>query len=304
MLAENFFDSDGVKLHYIDWGGSGRPMVLLAGLGGTAQHFRGLAPRLAERFRVVALTRRGHGRSDRPEAGYDLDTMVDDIRRFLDTMGFTRAILAGHSWAGIEIPRFATRYPDRVEAVIYFDALHQLLEPQPDRAADPVWTVLETRPKPEDLVSPEAYLAYYKRSRPHLARIWCEAIEADFLEDMTIEDGRPVDDRHGYEVSTKMLAGLGTHREPAYGNVNAPTLAFVLAGTRNPLVPPEASEELERAANTHYVENSLPWKRRGTDLFREAAPDARVIELDSSNHAIFIAKEDETVEAIFEFLLS
>ena len=127
MLTENFFDSDGVSLHFIDWGGSGRPLVLLAGLGGTAQLFRGLAPRLAERFRVAALTRRGHGRSDRPEAGYDLDTMVDDIRRFLDTMGFPRAILVGHSWAGIEMPRFATRYPERVEAVIYLDALHQLL---------------------------------------------------------------------------------------------------------------------------------------------------------------------------------
>jgi pimeloyl-ACP methyl ester carboxylesterase len=304
LLIENVFDSDGVNLHYIDWGGGGRPMVLLAGLGGTAQLFRGLAPRLAERFGVVALTRRGHGRSDRPEAGYDLDTMVDDIRRLLDTMEFSRAIFVGHSWAGIEILRFAARYPDLVEAVIYLDALHQLLEPQPDSAADPVWTVLEMRPKPEDLVSPEAYLAYYKRSRPDLASIWCEAIEADRLEDMTIEGGRPVYDLHGYNVSNKMLAGLGPHREPAYGDVKAPTLAFVRAGATNPLVLPDASEELERAANIYYVQNSLPRIRRQTELFREAAPNATVIELDTSNHTIFIAKEDEIVEAIFEFLPS
>ncbi len=81
MLTENFFDSDGIRLHYIDYGGEGPPLVLLAGLGGTAQLFRGLAPRLAGRFRVTALTRRGHGRSERPETGYELDTLVEDIRR-------------------------------------------------------------------------------------------------------------------------------------------------------------------------------------------------------------------------------
>lgn len=63
MLKERFFDSGGVRLHYIDWGGDGRPLVLLAGLGGSAHIYGGLAPRLASRFRVAGLTRRGHGRS-------------------------------------------------------------------------------------------------------------------------------------------------------------------------------------------------------------------------------------------------
>ncbi|NIM62021.1 MAG: alpha/beta fold hydrolase, partial [Acidobacteria bacterium] len=74
-------DSDGTRLHYIDYGGAGQAIVLLAGLGGTAHIFRGLAPRLAGRFRVVALTRRGHGKSERPDRGYELDTLVEDIRR-------------------------------------------------------------------------------------------------------------------------------------------------------------------------------------------------------------------------------
>lgn len=73
MPEERFFDSDDVSLHYIDWGGAGRPLVLLAGLGDTAHLYRGLAPKLASRFSVVGLTRRGHGRSGRPESGYDLE---------------------------------------------------------------------------------------------------------------------------------------------------------------------------------------------------------------------------------------
>lgn len=43
MPKEAFLDSHGVKLYYIDWGGTGRPMMLLAGLGDTAHQYRGLA---------------------------------------------------------------------------------------------------------------------------------------------------------------------------------------------------------------------------------------------------------------------
>jgi pimeloyl-ACP methyl ester carboxylesterase len=68
-------------------------MVLLAGLGDTAQMYRGLAPRLARWFRVVGLTRRGHGRSDHPGDDYDLDAFVQDIDRFLDALGIEQAIL-------------------------------------------------------------------------------------------------------------------------------------------------------------------------------------------------------------------
>lgn len=307
MLTESFFDSDGVSLHYIDWGGGGRPLVLLAGLGGTAHLFRGLAPRLAERFRVVGLTRRGHGRSERPDSGYDVATAVEDIRRFLDLLGIERATLIGHSWAGIEIPLFATTYPHRVEAVIYLDAVYVLLEPVPDPAADPVWTVLQTQPRPEDLASREAYFAYLKRSRPDLASIWCEAIEADRLEDLprlTVDYARPLRDRNSYNVTRQMHEGLGPHRDPAYGGVRAPALALVLGGTTHPFLPPDASEELQRAANTYYVESFRPRIQRRTDLFRQAAPNATIIELDTSNHTIFVAKEGETVEAIFDFLLS
>ncbi|MCH7698376.1 MAG: alpha/beta hydrolase [Chloroflexi bacterium] len=302
MLTENFFDSDGIRLHYIDYRGVGRPLVLLAGLGGTAQLFRGLAPRLAERFRVVALTRRGHGRSQRPEAGYELDTLVNDIRRFLDELGVERAVLAGHSFAGIEIPRFAIRYPERVEAIVYMDAGYVLLEPQPNPAENPALQALDLVPRPEDLGSTRAYVSFSKRSRPDLASIWCEAIEVDRLEDLTMDGERVVLDGHGAKVTAQMFGALGPHRDPAYGEVNARTLAIVLGGQTNPFLPPDTPEVLERSANTYYVEKFRPWLQRRTGLFREAAPNARIVELDTSNHTLFVAKEDETVEAIFDFL--
>jgi pimeloyl-ACP methyl ester carboxylesterase len=63
---------NGITLQYLDWGGDGQPLLLLAGLFGSAHGFDDLAPQLRDHFRVIALTRRGHGRSTRPANGYSL----------------------------------------------------------------------------------------------------------------------------------------------------------------------------------------------------------------------------------------
>ena len=55
---------NGVSLHYLDWGGDGQPLLLLAGLFGSAHGFDEIAPVFARDFHVLALTRRGHGKSD------------------------------------------------------------------------------------------------------------------------------------------------------------------------------------------------------------------------------------------------
>src|SRR5215216_5564411 len=110
MPKEAFVNLDGLKLQYLDWEGVGKPLVLLAGLGATAKYYGNLAPKLATRFKAMGLTRRGHGHSDRPNSGYDLEHFVEDIRGFLDEVGIERVILVGHSLAGYEIPLFATRY--------------------------------------------------------------------------------------------------------------------------------------------------------------------------------------------------
>jgi pimeloyl-ACP methyl ester carboxylesterase len=298
VLTEGFLDSDGVRLHYIDWGGDGRAIVLLAGLGGTAQIFRGLAPRLAEEFRVVALTRRAHGQSDRPASGYDIDTLVDDIDRFMDHLGIARAAIIGHSWAGIEMPLLALKHSERVRAILYLDAVNIMLESRPDPAIDPALQALEMQPRPEDMASEQAYLAFIKRSRPDLASIWCEAIEADRIDYIRSLV------RHGPATAIVRLMdeGIGAHRSPRYGDVRAPQMALVLGGATHPFLPPDASPNLTRAANHYYAESFVPWLRRRTELFRAAAQGARIIELDTSNHTMFVAKEDETVEAILEFL--
>jgi pimeloyl-ACP methyl ester carboxylesterase len=119
---EGFAAVNGLRLHYIDWGGAGPSVLFLTGLGGSADSFDGLARRLTDRFHVWGLTRRGQGQSDKPESGYDPRTLAGDIRAFMDVKGIERATLIGFSVAGSEMTRFAVLFPSRVDRLVYLDA--------------------------------------------------------------------------------------------------------------------------------------------------------------------------------------
>ena len=93
-----FITANHVKLHYLDWGGKGKTLLFLHGLGDTAHIFDVLAPKFTNEFRVLGLTRRGHGESEIPEGGYDTETRVEDIRQFLDALKISRAMGPWQSW--------------------------------------------------------------------------------------------------------------------------------------------------------------------------------------------------------------
>jgi pimeloyl-ACP methyl ester carboxylesterase len=114
---------NGVLLHYVDWGGQGESLLFLTPNGGEpVEQFGSVAPQFTDRFRVMGLTRRGQGQSEKPANGYDIDTLVADIVGFLDAMGVNRAHLAGHSVAGAELTRLAGTHPTRVAKLVYLDA--------------------------------------------------------------------------------------------------------------------------------------------------------------------------------------
>jgi pimeloyl-ACP methyl ester carboxylesterase len=301
MFREGYVISAGVRLHYIDWGGHGRPVVLLAGLGSTAHIYRELAPRFQSRFRVLALTRRGHGRSDRPESGYDQDSLVGDIGSFLDAVGIERAILVGHSFGGVEMPLFAKYHPARVESLVFLDGLFPRSVPVPDFSEDPIWSVNPTEPAARDMVSREAYLDYYRRFRPDLARIWREAVEADVMEYITIKDDGSVKDSRDNELLNGIYLDIWSQL-PDYSEVDTMMLAIVPDGDYHPSAPLDAADELQAAADQYWMDTLRPWIRARTAAFQQEAPQAKIVKLDSSNHHIFIDKEDATVRAIDDFL--
>ncbi len=126
---ENKFTTvNGVRLHYLDWGGSGDALLFLTALGGTAGDFQPLAVALIDHFHVLGLTRRGQGFSEKPETGYDTAALTDDIKAFLDAMAIRRVTVVGYSLAGNELTEFAGLYPQRVAKLVYLDAAYDLAE--------------------------------------------------------------------------------------------------------------------------------------------------------------------------------
>ncbi len=112
----------GVAVEVLDYGGEGPPVIFLAGLGLTAHVYDDFAPRLTDRNRVYAMTRRGFGASSEPDSGYDIATRVADDIAVLDALGYERAVWIGHSMAGDELNGLGVSQSARVSKLVYLDA--------------------------------------------------------------------------------------------------------------------------------------------------------------------------------------
>ncbi len=115
---------ENVKLEVLDWGGLGRPLVLLAGLGDSAHVFDDFAIKLTSDYHVYGITRRGYGNSSVPASGYSADRLGDDVLEVLDALKIDRPVLVGHSIAGEELSSVGTRHPERIAGLIYLDAAY------------------------------------------------------------------------------------------------------------------------------------------------------------------------------------
>jgi len=113
-----------VRLEVLDWGGSGRPLVLLAGLGNTAHVFDEFAPKLTAAGHVYGVTRRGFGASSSPAGGCSADRLGDDVLAVVHSLELDRPVLMGHSIAGEELSSVGTRHPEEVAGLIYLDAAY------------------------------------------------------------------------------------------------------------------------------------------------------------------------------------
>lgn len=113
-----------VKLEVIDWGGSGRPLVLLAGGSNNAHGFDKFAPKLISAYHVYGISRRGSGASSAPlptRANYAADRLGDDVLAVIDALKLDRPVLVGHSLAGQELSSVGSRHPEKVAGLIYLD---------------------------------------------------------------------------------------------------------------------------------------------------------------------------------------
>jgi pimeloyl-ACP methyl ester carboxylesterase len=113
----------GVALHVTRWDGDAAvPFLLVHGLASNARTWERVADRLAELGHPVAtVDLRGHGRSDKPDDGYDFGTLCADLLAVLAEVGFDRPVVAGQSTGGNLAVDLAARAPDRLAGVAGVD---------------------------------------------------------------------------------------------------------------------------------------------------------------------------------------
>lgn len=300
----------GVALHVRDWNPEAARLhfVLLAGLGGNARGFDSLAPALAERTgaRVIAVTRRGYGLSDKPFPsasgdGYATATLVADLRAVLDALGIDRAVLLGHSIAGNELTLFAGQHPQRTRGLAYLDTTFDYTREEPDD--DPGIELPENpaleepEPTPADMASLDAVVAFARRTHKN----WSAPQQAQLRDALTVQPGGSVVWSTPPEVEQAM-ATSGHAFTPDYRAVRAPSLVIAAyPGTWRDLFPwlTEPIDARTRAdANTML--DAVRYARAADEArLTRALPGCGLLRLQNAHHAdCHIEYEDAVLHAL------
>lgn len=113
--------NDGVKLNFIEKG-KGKPIVLIPGWSQTAAMYKHQLEGLSSKYRVIAVDMRGHGDSDKPQHGYRIARLADDLHDFLHDMRVENVALAGHSMGCSVIWSYWDNYgDDHISKLILID---------------------------------------------------------------------------------------------------------------------------------------------------------------------------------------
>ncbi len=156
----------GERIHFLDWAGVTAdlpPLVLIHGLAATAWTWTPIAHRLTKHTRVIALDLRGHGLSDSPRTGYDLESLAYDALTVMVANGWGRdvggpaAVVAGHGLGALVAVSMATIQPDSIAGLALIDTgWESLAEATGMSAAEFERSIGDP---PEVLASMDAYLA-------------------------------------------------------------------------------------------------------------------------------------------------
>ncbi len=259
----------GVKLHYLDFGGRGPALIFLAGLGNTAHAWDTFAPAFTDRFRVIAITRRGFGESSHPWEGYETRRLVADILALMDSLHIRRASFVGHSIAGEELTRLAANYPGRVEKLVFLEGAYDRVRANDlirlDSVPVPKGEVSHAAMTAADTATAGAYVDYVHRSRG-----------------VNIPDA-DIRTRYRYDGWNENITLAATSLDvetPPYRRVRAPALAVYAVN--------DASDELYAKLRAE---------------FKSQVARGEVLELHGAHHWIFLSNRDEVLSATRRFLL-
>ena len=292
-----------VRIEVLDWGGTGRTIVLLAGSGNTAHVFDDFAPKLTSTYHGYGFTRRGFGASTRADTGYTDRRLADDVFQVIDLLHLDKPVLAGHSMAGSELTTVVSQHPDRVAGLVYLDAGS---DPADFPASNPEYMAIfqklpagaRTPPRPTaaDRKTFQAYRDWQARNGDEVFP------EAELR--ATI-DAKP-DGSMGSRTASAAYSAIdkGTIKRD-YSKIRVPVLAIFagLLPVDDPRQKYQPKDDSERAAMEAFRAATDAYIKKYERALR-AIPGARVVELAGAKHYIFLSNEKEVLNQMRAFLAS
>lgn len=123
--TSKFYQSQGLNLHYLDWGNSNAPtLILIHGMHDHARSWDWVARAMCSKWHVIAVDLRGHGDSDwSPDGAYHNPYLLHDLVDLIDSLELDSVSIVAHSLGGNPSTRFSALYPQRVDKLVLVDAM-------------------------------------------------------------------------------------------------------------------------------------------------------------------------------------
>ena len=287
-----------VQLEVLDWGGSGRPIVLLAGGGNTAHVFDNFAPKLTPHGHVYGITRRGFGASGYAATDHPADRLGDDVAAVLDALNLKGPILVGHSIAGVELSSVANNHPKRVAGLVYMDAAYSYaFDSGTGASIMEIQKLLGPQPPPPgktDLASFSSLQKYYERVNGFLIP------EAELrAQRESTPDGGVGKQRDLPGTALFMPLMTGTKK---YTAIPRPALViFANPHSQGIWVDENTDPSVQAAAKTYSAALEALAERQEKSV-ENGVPTAHVITIPGANHHVFLSNEAEVLKYIDAFL--
>jgi non-heme chloroperoxidase len=293
---------EGVSLEVLDWGGTGRPVVLLAGSGNTAHIFDDFAEKLSGACcHVYGITRRGFGASTHPDSGYDQQRLADDVLHVLDALKLVVPVVAGHSMSGEELTTLGDEHSDRLAGLVYLDA-----------TADPT----------DYPGSSAAYMALFNKLPAAMRANGSEAAASDLRSFQAFHDFKVR--QNGFEYPEAELhntynrnpdGSVGSGNAPDkvhfvigrgalprdYSRIRVPVLAFFSSLSINYRYQPKDAQEC--AAIEEFDAATEVYVNRYKKNLLKAKGGVHIVDLPHADHYVFLSNEADVLREMRAFLV-
>jgi non-heme chloroperoxidase len=285
-----------VRLEVLDWGGAGRPLVLLPGGGNTAHVFDDFAPKLTSEFHVYGITRRGFGESGFAPLTSGADTFGDDVLAVLDALKLEGPVLVGHSLGGQELSSVATRYPNRVAALVYLDAAYPYAF---DNGKGPTWKeFMDLAGYPQPPPPTEADLAGFGALRQYHARVLGFTYpEGELRQLRSVTPAGRVGRTRAFPGNAALLEGM-----KQYVEIRIPALMLVAVSSSVGRWADSSADPMLREQARAYTAAATALAERQTKSIENGLPSARVVRLPGADHYLFLSHEADVLREMRAFL--